>query len=262
MTDRVTIANTALAYMNQPPLTLSPGETWDTARVTSQTHRAVLTVFDGARREALSKRAWRFATIKQPLESSAYVPPEARWNIAYVWPSDCLRFIRIVDLYAGLGEQRYIYPDGRSGQTITFEQVQADNPLARPPAGALISPTGAGLNQITAEAFGEFRRWDTRAYVDGEGRVQRVILTNLPDGVGEYVIDVPDVALWSAQFQTAFEWLLASKIGYVVSGKTQEAGRAFAFYTRLVKDAEAQDANESNDEPPQSASWIERRRRY
>ena len=141
-----------------------------------------------------------------------------------------------------------------------FEEIAADNPLARPQAGALISPTGAGLNEITAEAFGEFRNWDSRAAMI-DGQPERVILTNLPDGVGEYVIDIPEVSQWSPKFRVAFTWLLAAYIGYAVTGKASEAGRALAFYLKTIDKAAAQDANESNDNPRQTASWIERRRR-
>ena len=259
--DEVAIANAALSFLNQKPIALRPGETWATFRADNAPHSTVRLHFDQARREALSKRAWRFATVKEALQRSDYQPPEARWNLAYVWPANCLRFIPIVDLFAGVGDRRYIFPDARSREVITFESVEADNPLARPPAGALISPTGAGgFTAITAEAFGEFRKWDVRTAVIG-GTPRKVILTNLPDGVGEYVVDVPEVVQWSPLFVTAFTWLLASKIGYTVSGKTAEAARAFSFYRAAVKDAEAQDANESNDEPRQTATWIERRRR-
>ena len=258
--DEVHVANIALSYMNQQPITLKAGETWETFRPTNPEHTAARTHFDSARRQALSERAWRFATIKDTLQPSTYRPVEARWNLSYVWPADCLRFVRIVDLYAGVGERPRIYPDSRSRETVTLEEVEQDGGLARPQAEALISPTGLGLNEIAAEALGWLRRWETRVYRDGD-TLRRVILTNLPGGVGEYVVDVPDVGLWSAQFQTAFEWLLASKIGYAVKGKAADAARAYAFFIKTVSSAAAQDANESNDKPREEASWITRRRR-
>lgn len=258
--DEVTIANTALSYVGQKPIELGPDETFQSASLADRAHASARLHFDGARRQVLSRRAWRFATVKEALESSTYVPVEARWNLSYRWPANCLRFIRIVDLFASTADQPRSFPDARSRDTITLEEVNIGG-LARPQAGALISPTGQGLNEIAAEALdGRLRRWETRIIIMDD-RPQRVILTNLPGGVGEYVIDVPEVDVWSAQFITAFEWLLASKIGYAVTGKAAEAGRALAFYEKTVREASAQDANESNDEARPEASWIQMRRR-
>ena len=259
--DEVSVVNAALTYLGQPLLTLQPGESFTTFTPKNNAHAYARTQWDPTRRQVLSKHPWKFATLKETLEPSDYVPIEAKWNVSYKYPANCLKFLRIVDVFASVGSIGKLFPDARSRDTITIEQVERDSGIARPGAGALIAPDGFSLNEIATEVHGWLRRWEVRSRFTDEGRLEKVILTNLPDGVGEYVIDVPDPYMWSQTFETALTWLLASRIGYAISGKAQEAARAFAFYKAELDTAEAHDAQESNDRRTERADWLQARTR-
>ena len=260
--DPVTVANNALLYLGQAPIELQAGETWDTFTPRNKAHTLARSLYTSARRDMLTGQyVWNFSRVKVALEASDYQPPEARWNLAYVYPADCLKFLDIVDVLAATTYSQTVFPDARSNPTLTIEQINARG-LARPGAGALISPTGASLNEVATSSFDWLRHHEIRAYRDAtDNRLKRVILTNLPDCVGEYVVDVEELSLWNASAVTAFEWLLASKIGYGVSGKHQEAGRALAFYNRIAEQAMAADANESHDRRVRKPEWLSTRER-
>lgn len=260
--DRVSVTNAALTYLGLPIITLQPGETWDTFTPRSLDHTTARVHFDPARRHVLSSHAWKFATIKRALEPSDYRPLEARWNVAYVYPADCLKFVRIVDVFASVGNIGKLFPDARSQETITIEQVERGG-IARPGAGALIAPDGFSLNEVATETHGWLRRHEVRVREDTltEDNAEMVVLTNLPDGVGEFVVDMPHPHVWSPKFETAFTWLLASRIGYATKGKEADAARAYSFYQKELDGAEAHDAQESNDRRQDRADWMRARTR-
>ena len=246
--DQVAIANIALSHLQQKPINYLEGETWETARTDDIAHRAVIEHYHPVRREALSAHPWGFATVKEPLARSSYNPPEIRWVLSYVYPRECLRFIGMTDISATGGGYGTYPRDG----TITLEG------LARPGAGALVSPTGAGLNNIAADAFGEWMRWEVRSYREGDV-LHKVVLSNLPGAVGEFVVDVDDPSIWSPRFATALSYLLAARIAPAVA-KYNEGTQAYAIWMKILDEAKVADANESNPRMEQPASWIRARR--
>ena len=258
--DQVSVINAALTFLGQEPITLQRGETWETFRPASPTHATAVTHYDAARLTVLSKHAWKFATMKEALEPSDYVPIEAKWNVSYKYPANCLKFLRIVDVFASVGQVGKLFPDARSRDRITIEQVEQGG-IARPGAGALIAPDGFSLNEVATEVHGWLRRWETRSRITPDGRMEQVILTNLPDGVGEYVVDVPQLELWSQLSINALTWYLASRIGYATKGKERDAAKANALYKGALDEAEAHDAQESNDRRVERASWMQARNR-
>ena len=259
--DRIEVANRALAYLEQPPLTLAEGQGWDAIDPKNKPHSYVRIHYDGCRREVLSRRAWSFATVKQGLVPSDYVSPEARWNVVFQYPENCLKFIDLVDVLTGVGTNGLVYyPSGlQQGESFTFENLGSG--LARPGTQALIQPDGSGLSEISTEAFDWIRRFEVSAYLDDTGQMRKVILSNFPESVGMYVVDVPDLSLWSVQALTALSFLLASRVGASL-GKTPLANRTYALYRSEIQAAEAHDANESNNRPRQEATWTRARRRF
>ena len=255
--DEIAVVNRALSALNKPPLTLNEGESWRNFRPSNKPGTAAVAEFDAARRDALAERPWNFATVKDRLIPSDYVPPEASWNIVYKFPTQALKFVNLVDIFSSISGSsgREIYPDGLSSGSVTL-QVQVE----RAPAEALFQPDGSGLSEFASESWLDwFGRWEVRLRTD-TAEPERVILTNLPQAVGQYVVDVPQVYLWSPQFTTALAYLLANRMGPAL-GEAQLATRAFHLYTKAIDKAQVHDANESNARPRTVPSHLRARRR-
>ena len=261
--DRVTLANLALGHVKQQSLKLQPGESWDEARPGNLAHQAVVNNFDIVRREALSAFGWGFATVRERLVESEYVSPEIKWLFSYVYPADCLKFLRLVDFAAsagGAGSGWQAFPDALddgSGTTTLYTPIRSNPP--RVPADALVTPSGFGLNELAVDSLGRWLKYEQAVYRDTDGSLKRVILANMPSAVGVYVIDVEDIGLWSPRFQTAFTFLLAARIAPAVNAHA-EGARAFALWMKVLDAAKALDANESNPDTQRQADHIRARR--
>ena len=237
--DRVQIANEALLYLNQKPITLQEGETWETFNPTNGAHAAARTYMDSSRRKVLTRGEWGFAKVKRHLQDSSYCPIEARWTKAYEYPADCLKFIKIVDQFFGF-----------NGEYVGNPKGYLNTPIAS---------FGADINDDYAASLPWLRKWEI--ITDNTGPVpRRLILTNLPDSIGEFIVDIPEVAVWPQPALDALVWHLASRIGYLSSGKTTEAARAYAFYRNEIDIALTQNANEDNAKRQERPSWLMRRR--
>ena len=215
--------------------------------------------YDAARREFLALPTnWRFATIKARLEPSTYSPVEARWSVVYRYPARCLRFIGVVDVFATFGDEWTAYPDYTGEGRVTLE-VGEQSGLVGIPQSARIGPDGYGLSEISLQARGRLRKWATRTFRNAQGGYERVILTNLPDGVGEWVEDVEDLTVWAPQAVIAFSWLLSLRVAPLLS--SDQVQRAAAVYRRTLSEAEVSNANEDDDRRVEKPSWMVARKR-
>ena len=231
--DRVDLANLALSHVQQKPITLNSGESWESATSTNLAHQVVQEHFDPVRREALAAHGWGFATVRQALVQSSHEPLEVRWIYAYVYPADCLRFIRLVD------------------------PLTLDVPGAR---DARVSPyTRLGVDGYSLwYESSRYSKWEQGAVRNARGDMERIILANMERAVGVYVTDIEDIDLWSPRFVTAMTYLLAARIAPSLS-KFAEGNRAFAVWMKVLGDAKVLDANESNPEVQQQADHIRAR---
>ena len=98
--------------------------------------------------------------------------------------------------------------------------------------------------------------FEVETSLDGE---EKTILTNLEDAVLVYTFDQQATELFSSMFVLALSHLLASLIGWSLTGKTQIVTTQFALYQNVLVGAAAADANEAVEPPPRDADWIRAR---
>ena len=162
-----------------------------------------------ARREMLDMPGFLFAKKRQQL--TQVTNPSTIWRYAYALPSDCMRARRVLQ-----------------------QPILENNPLFWPYTLALT--------------------WDQLTFFDERGSADfdiegTTLLTNEPEAVLLYTVDILDPARFPASFVTALSYLLASYlVGPVVKGRPGAAAaldyRKLA--TALARSAAADDANQSS----------------
>ena len=123
---------------------------------------ACRTYFDRTVKLVLRDFNWPFATKIQTLQT--VTNPSSKWDLAYGWPSDCLKF-------------RLIESDFR-----------VDNRNSKVPFRIVRGSSG------------------------------KIILTDRPDAVGEYTMNVTDVNMFDEDFAMALSWRLAFYIAPAITG--------------------------------------------
>ena len=239
--------NRALTLLGQDPVA-------DTRTDPSKGVKAGREWFRPSLNEMLRAREWNFATVKERLVESNYMPVEARWAVVFKYPTDCLKFLGIVDVFSSYNRGSISYPDYRGGGTVT---IPVGPGVVGVPVGARIAPDGYGLSEVTTEARGALRQWEIRLRVTESGGTERVILTNLPDGIGKYVRRLKQGDEVPELFNTALAHLMAHRIAKAATGKP--AQEQMAYYLKALNKAEVEDANENNDRPREQASWMRAR---
>lgn len=167
--------------------------------------------FPFSRREMLDMGPWTFA--KKRVQLTPVANPSTIWAYAYAMPSDCMNAKRILQ-----------------------QPLILSNPLFWPYTQALT------VDQLTF--------FDERGSADFqiEGAT---LLTNEPDAVLLYTVDILDPARFPATFCTALSYLLASYlVGPVIKGRAgaQAAAQYRQIATAMARGALAMNANNSAEQ--------------
>lgn len=241
----VQICNRALAYCNAQRIRrLDPREGYEA--------RLCYEAYHPKRREILAEAPWRFAIRQTKLVESGYDPVPSGWALAYVYPSDCLRFVRFVDTFGVKNSDIRTARDftGDSDTTTVYRRVPGD---------ALQTPDGFGFATYSTKWWENLNRYslivDDRPPSEGGGG--QVILTNRGDAYGEYVADV------EANFDPVFEQYLAYSIAMdllaPLGASPKVEKRVENGYVIAKGKAGTKNANEENDLVTRRPSWLERR---
>lgn len=91
---------------------------------------------------------------------------------------------------------------------------------------------------------------------DGESKS---ILTNVEDATLIYTFDLTNPNFYSSFFVNLLSWILASNIGFSLTGKQAIVDRALGQVLNLQIMAPAMNANEEVKVPPRDADWIRER---
>lgn len=162
-----------------------------------------------ARREMLDMPN-AFTWSKRRAQLSQVGNPSTIWNYAYALPSDCLNAKRVLQ-----------------------QPLVANNPFFWPYTWAVSWDQLQLFNELGSADF----------------QIENgVLLTNEPNAVLLYTIDVEDTARFSPTFVTALSYLLASFLaGPIIRGRpgAQTAGQLRQIATEMARNAGADDANNS-----------------
>lgn len=179
------------------------------------------TFYSIARKEAMEAAAWRW-TKRRILLAPAPSNPSTVWSYAYTLPSDCLTALRVLQA------------------SFFFDFT----------AGSLNCATPLTIDQLAL--FTE--RGSANFDVEDD-----VLLTNEPDAVLMYAIDVVDTSRWSAAFTAFVSYLLASYLaGPVLKGLpgAQTAGELRKIASQVRGEAAVHSANQSADTASHVASHL------
>lgn len=208
------------------------------------------------RRQMLESGLWNFATRQTSLEELEEPPTYERWSIAYRWPADCVRVIRLLDLHSVRGQDITDFPAGGGFSTgpVLFRTGAGHT---TPSVKARTDPTlgGPGIMEYRGVLDGYYTDYQI-VYRDSE----RVILSNIPNALAEYVADLQEPGEWSDQFTQAFVALLASHLAMPLTNEQAKQQAALQLYAHFAKDAATRNAQESRDSYQPDAAWIRARR--
>jgi len=143
MSSAAEICNRALSALGGDPVITSLDNS-DTSQ--EATHCRIW--YDVTRRQLLDEFPWNFATRQAQLAMDDYESLQGRWSLSYVYPSDCIRFVRLLDIQAAFGNDVKDFPAATGGNFAN----PGDGALTNcPPFGPFI-PASA---RITPDAFAE-----------------------------------------------------------------------------------------------------------
>lgn len=112
--------------------------------------------------------------------------------------------------------------------------------------------------RIVTETVGR-RNPDPPPFTIGQDNWGRLIYTDWPNAVLEYTMRVFETERYDPQFTTMLSWYLAHLIANPLSRMANAAGIALGMYKDLKETAAATAFNESQQDDPQEAEWIQGR---
>lgn len=89
-----------------------------------------------------------------------------------------------------------------------------------------------------------------------EDGTEKTILTDLNDAVAVYTKDIQNTALFDRHFILAMSYLLAHYMAFALTGSSDMQDKMLNIYSRVIRMAQAANANEEVAEPERDASWI------
>ena len=186
------------------------------------------TWYDTARKTALKKIPWSFATKQiPPAQVAVYPTPE--WLYAYQYPSDCLKLIRFM---------------GYRGNNDTRESRVSYRVMQPTPVSMNVTPVNPPTSYPSTTGLWLFTNWPGTNM-------------NIPVAI-EYTFDNQNIAQWTDEFGIAVSLLLAQMIvGSLTSGDPQNKKTAIkAEYDSVIATASLDNANEEQRPPEPEASAI------
>jgi len=230
MSSVVDICNLALSHIG------------DTANISSLTETSVQAqlcsrFYDMARKSTLELNPWSFATTRQKLAPLASNPTQmgsdgaATWQYAYGLPSAVLNAIAVISAEA-LDDYEMMF-----------------GPCAFPPYPQGYVPV-LGSPLYMPQPF---------AIELSSNGSQQVVLTNVPDAVLRFTIDVVDTTKFDALFIMALSHFLASMLaGPIMKGAegAAESKNQLALFKTFEGMAEGNDANQRKVNLEPAVAWI------
>lgn len=180
------------------------------------------TFYAQTRDELLRAFPWSFARKRVRLSLSAD-PAIDDWLFSYVYPTDCLKVIKIE-------------PDGGSRYSTAGIVAEADYLMGRynPALGAMRIP------------------YEVASNADGNGRL---ICTDIEDASMAYIARIEDTGSFDALFTSTLAWRLAYEFAMPMAVDANLRTDAWNNYMAMMQTAMAQNMNEAQDDrPPESPS--------
>lgn len=87
----------------------------------------------------------------------------------------------------------------------------------------------------------------------------RTILTDQPDAILVYTIDVENTTLFSPSFVDAFSWRLAAYLAVPIAGRPDDEKRCMNWWQGLTSVAETNDANKGQNDKEPDGEFIKAR---
>jgi hypothetical protein len=112
--------------------------------------------------------------------------------------------------------------------------------------------------RIVSEVGGR-RDPDPPPFTIGQDNWGRLVYTDWPNAVLEYTMRVFETERYDAQFTTMLSWYLAHLIANPLSRISGSAGACFDMYKAMKSAASTISMNESQQDDPQEAEWIQAR---
>jgi hypothetical protein len=103
------------------------------------------------------------------------------------------------------------------------------------------------------------RNADNPEYVFRLKNGRRTLLTDVPEAVLIYTVDLTDTGLFTEIFNNAFVTMYAHNMAYAFSAKENLVQRLFEQARYFIVQAQGVDANEERPAPQRDAPWIEGR---
>lgn len=236
--DAVTICNRALSFVNASPISRLDSRE-------SREARLCVRHYDGERRELLAERDWNFAKRQVALVASDYNPIPGGWSLAYEYPDNCLKFIRLVDTFGVANADITSFPDFSGGRSVIVAVPS--------PVGAFETPDGFGYAEYSTRYWSVLNRY--QVVLDDDGN--RIILTNRGGAHGEYIIDATEG--FDPIFTNMLAWKLALTLAGPLGAPIQTVNALERGYARASDKAKVHNANEGSTGIRHRASWLENR---
>jgi len=217
MASATEIYNRALSRIGIDQFLGDPGET-------SKAGTLYRMWYDASRQTALRDFPWNFATTILALAplSNVTVPG---WGYVYAYPVDCLQARQVCDACGA----RTTLAGVLYGDSFDFPW-SAEYQGGWPAIGVPKMP------------------FKVLSVGTGQGGIQRVIVTDVPNAYLVYTLDVTDSGQFDAGFIDALEWLIASEVAGPFLGAPagqQVAEACGKYYRNAALNARAQNLNES-----------------
>lgn len=198
--------------------------------------RAAARIYTNTVESLLRAAQWNFAlrqsvpltqVAQSPLITGSDASPVTwsfmPWGYEYAYPSDCLRFVRIVPPFFGT------------------------------PASPVVIPSNMGVvPSVNGQVVIPFKVGGNR---DADGNAYRAIWTNQSQALGRYISSVPE-NMFDPQFSDAVVGSLAAQLCVPLSGNQAMAKLVIQNGEAIVAAAQAADGNEGSETQDHTPDWI------
>ncbi len=180
-----------------------------------------------ARDSLLEMHNWNFATRRVALAQTT-VPTGAGWQFAYLVPANCIQFFAVIP------------SDASNDYTQSFYNMEQ-----------------WGFCERYFQSGSTYVTQDFAIETNDDGN--SIILTNLDEAVGRYIVRISDTTRFSPLFVDTLAWYGASMLaGPIIKGDTgaAESKRCLQFAMGLLGRAAQSDARQQQIRPTQNVPWI------
>lgn len=190
--------------------------------------------YNTLRRQLLQAAPWSFARKTVVLETLALLSDDPMpdgmypWAVKYAYPTDCLRI-------------NYILPP----------PILTDGAIAPDVSGGPLFTNGW---MMPSRSWRFLPAYDTDP--DAEDAPRKVLLSNLPDAYGVYVVDVEDTTIFDPSFEVALSAALAYKLVIPLTGNAGMKSGFQAIAQAELTAARVKNSNEAISSSDHTPDWI------